>query len=230
MKWNQIAALVCIGIVGFLADSGCHRHLNAPGFGLVAADDSPVTVRGGSVEVSAKEVWTACSPNTYTVIPSNVKDTLTLYAVKPTLSSDSNNPSIQTVTAPLPVLSAGQSWKITVFMRTSTDQSDASTTLELSSGINLCGASPPRPGQLFLTVDNLKEDTIDAGDAPDGFSRLSLKAPTCKVNNQDSGRCNHIYDIVASQEFVSFSGTSSSNPSGPFLCPGGGCDIYLTKK
>lgn len=190
--------------------------------------DSPVAVRGGSVEGLGNN-WTLVSNGIWKTTGVDVT-TVTLDGVIP---QGLTNPEQVTATPTA-------DWSITLRFRKSDDSEDTTTTLQLCTNIQngKCknsGGTITNSNPLYL-VDTTNYSNFQAESAPDdGRSLLTYTVPPCQdAHGNLTSHCSHIKKIhidnnnlgAASLSFVDDDGDAVS---GPFRCYSGACDIGFSQ-
>jgi hypothetical protein len=202
------------------------RHPLDPG-------DSPVTVRGGSVEIlspSNGNSWQ--SGNTASCLNPNVKSSQYLPKTDTSLVALSGIEATvggKPTSGPESVSVSGISsnWSITLGFRKSDYTADNTFEIQLSS-YDPCKAIPAGgPGSdLYLADIGTTSGTFDLDDPIDGFIRYRYDVSQCDDGSKDpkQSKCNHFGQI-------SVSGLTGNGQtiSGPFLCRAFACDIGIGK-
>ena len=183
--------------------------------------DSPVAVRGGSVEFLSKRAWTQSSSGVW-VTDKVDATTVTLDGVKLNPASD---PEQMTATPTT-------DWSMTLKFRDSSDNEGSATKLQLCTNFQ-SGSCQTSGGGISNSNKFYLVDIVHPGyfpqspptEAEDGRYLLTYTVPPCQ-DGSGSSRCSHIKKIHIDGNSLAFK-DSSGSVSDPFICDSGICDIGL---
>lgn len=181
-------------------------------------NDSPVTVRGGSVIAITQKGWTPSTMGFMSQATVNTSS-VSLSGVGPMGSSTRQSVSLSGITT---------NWKITIHFRHSDGSDDTddvkNNRLILSTcpsgSTNCVGTALTSPGPLYLYEESLVGGGFTLDPPLDGYARLRYELTMCdsSTSNVRDSACNHIASIKVE-------GVPQWAASNPFGCPGGECDI-----
>jgi len=216
-------------------------HPAPPEHGLGSApNDSPVTVRGGSVENLTLDTWTQPYPGAPWIWEdSDANNTQIAIEGIPNGGAD----GIYTPSNPI-----SNNWTITLYFRKASDDS-ADKTIKSKNWLTVCTSVDTNsqdsnyqqcatPGTtlgsttgvyLVAVSENPKQfDSVLSGSANtiDGYSLMEFDALTCGGTTSKRTRCNHLKEIDVAGTGATIAGTSSSFDT-TYACPGGGCDLWI---
>lgn len=196
---------------------------------VLGTDDSPVLVRGGSIETLGASAWTTnsvanCS-NVNVKSPyyslSNDNTFVSMDGVQPIVGNTPGKP------VSVSVSDISSNWSITLSFRDKTGRVDTGNNFEIQlSSFDPCQAIPSGGpgGTLYLADIGKTAGTLNADTAIDSVFRYRYDIGACDDGSADpkQSKCNHISQI-------SVSGLSGSGQTitGPFNCRGGACSIGI---
>lgn len=224
MTPSRVFVGVGFGVLGLAVGGLLVSMLKTSTIVPFGADDSPVTVRGGSLGGYSDSQWTdgsSANPPYYsTTVPSLSK--VSMDGVEPiSLDKPSGTPEQVNV-------SFSSNWTMTLSFRKAAgdDSEEKAYKLELCSSYPCSTTGAISGSTLYL---------VDAGSSPGAFSldkydnrnRLDYHVKNCNgMADAKDSHCNHIKNIS-----VSGSGVTIKDASGipvnvtSFLCRAGACDI-----
>ena len=198
--------------------TGCHRAYTPT---TSNPNDSPVTVRGGSVEGLSQIQWAP-----YANTPGVWEDAGVATA---TVSMDGVEPAGSTTAQSVTASSLQTNWTMTLSFRDKKDDNDNTYQLQLCTTYP-CSTSGLLSNTLYLVDENNNgkfDSTLnDPAKRSDGFYRLRYDVQKCDDGSLDPrlSRCNHIKQITVTG--ISFS-AGSVPAQGPFACRAGACTIGI---
>lgn len=220
----MVRSYVAAGVVGLLVGTGLlfaksHSHRKF----VFTPDESPVTVRGGSVlALSHGTDWTQIAPNIWeaTQADTSVVSLDGVAASGGTMPQPYSSPSGLTT-----------NWKITISFRQPDSATEDTTNPDK---LFICTANPcktsgpqPNPGTLYLIEEDATDTTYSQFTHEmqpiDKYWRLRYDLLQCNGASGSSVRdsaCNHIHSIRVE-------GIASLSSLSPFHCEGGACDIGI---
>ncbi len=188
-----------------------------------APNDSPVTVRGGSVENLTLDAWTQPYPSALWVW------------------EDSNTPNTQIAIEGIPnggtegIYTSSQistNWTITLYFRGQDGTADTSSNNWLTICTNLSNYACKNGGTINANTLYLAAVSGDASQfnldlskgggsdtTIDGYSLLRFDVLTCGKKTGEHTRCDHLSQITVAGTGPSFDTT--------YTCRGGGCDVWI---
>jgi len=185
-------------------------------------NDSPVTVRGGSVEALTSYTWSQPDREGHPAFWQTTGTDTTQVFIEG--NKGGTTPGVFSQTG----ISAN--WKITLIFRDENDGPDYSgDELLLCSNEKNYSCDPSEAlssgsNSLYVIADGAKPGSFVADltgaakSAIDGYSLLRYDVPSCGAGNPRDTRCNHLYQVEVS---------NITGLNGYYTCQAGGCEIGI---
>jgi hypothetical protein len=224
--------LVCFCYVGLLIGVGAVSFVGcAKRTPILQADDSPVTVRGGSVDILSQpgKSWASvasCPKNTWVLTADNTS--ISIGAVEQINSAGKPGP-VQSVAA----TGLSSNWTLTIAFRDNSGATDSTTTIQISTNNPCKGSGSISDQQIYLQDEESTPGSFSSQTAldPDQVVRWRFNVGQCAGATSTDPRdwkCNHISQISATG--VQFTDVKTGAVvAGPFYCREGDCDIGFDK-
>lgn len=227
MKGNQIVAIVASLLLGAGA-AWLYLHLHS-NWRLLGADDSPVTVAGGSLEAISSVDWSQGSqcPNGGYSYWTTANDTSLSISGVQQVSNGTVSKFVETVSDS----NIKQSWAITLEMRDANDASTQDYEVVLSDSDPCASPTTTFPTNKVFLADFGKKalgpPDFQQNETTDGYHRIQFDVPACTGNWKDNAhsRCNHPSTITS--QGLSFTDNSGLVQATQFNCRAGICAIGI---
>lgn len=186
-------------------------------------NDSPVTMRGGSVEGLSYYPWSQPDKKHYPAVWETSGFDTTVVTIEG--NKGGTTPGIFSATG------ISSNWEITLYLRDQDGHADYDSGSELvlcskrsEAGCDQTGTLSSGSNTLSLIADGKNAGTFwadltgAAGNALDGYSLLRYDVPSCGAGAPRDTRCNHLSEIDVS---------NIPALNGSYTCQAGGCEIGI---